>query len=186
MPCRDGLREGVLVVALVAKTAGGRLIDDDRGVRVQQRRRRAERGDAARRFRRSPRPCPRAESEQHQMAGLEDRADAWVMQCIGLGSTSSLKKCVVDAGPLGQRLDARVPEANEEPGSLGRCPSILPVRCRGSASTPPASAIASSYAAPAPETFSPVGQEHPPERHRAHTFAGSRPSGSTTVRWIVE
>ena len=110
----------------------------------------------------------------------------WVMQCIGTWFTSLLKKRALSMRVRSASVLTRVPEANEEPGSLKpMCPSVpMPRICT---STPPASAIAWSYAAPAPETFSPSVRGAPSRTSPGTcTFAGSRPSGSTTVRWIVE
>ena len=79
----------------------------------------------------------------------------------------------------------RVPEASDDPGSLKpTCPSVpMPRICT---SMPPAASIAASYAAPAPATLSPSSSAVPFSASPGTcTLAGSSPSGSTTVRWMV-
>ena len=100
----------------------------------------------------------------------------WVRQCIGTWAGVS-KNRALSARVFGASVLIRVREANDDVGSLKpMCPlAPMPRICR---STPPASAIAASYAAQAASRSSarPSG---------TCTRAGSRPSGSVTSRRIT-
>ena len=69
----------------------------------------------------------------------------WVRQCCGTRSTSPPKNRALSLRVWLVNVLIRVREASEEPGSLNAiCPSVpIPRICR---STPPASAMACSYA----------------------------------------
>ena len=72
----------------------------------------------------------------------------WVRQCCGTASTFPPKNRALSLRVWLVNVLIRVREASEEPGSLNAiCPSVpIPRICR---STPPASAMARSYASQA-------------------------------------
>ena len=75
-------------------------------------------------------------------------ARPWVRQCRGTSSTDPPKNRALSSRVCFVRVLIRVRDASDEPGSLNAmCPSVpMPRICR---STPPASAMLSSYAAQA-------------------------------------
>jgi len=108
-----------------------------------------------------------------------------VMQWVGTWLMSSSKKRALSTRVCSASVLTRVPEASDEPGSLKPTwPSVpMPRICT---SMPPAASMAASYSGPAWAIRSPSSSGAPSSTSPGTcTFSGSRPSGSTTVRWMV-